>query len=171
MASEELQELGSKIADWAHPELIVYVFGSRVRGDHAPNSDVDIHFGLPSNPSREFTLWWTGQHNQDFSDLKKVLPGPLRILERDAPLCPEIEGGRVVHECRMLDAFFYQRSLRRYLATKCKRGSGTRAGCSSSHSWRRASFTLACSREGYAPSLACSIAAAASVTINCIPEI
>jgi Nucleotidyltransferase domain len=100
MASEELEELASKIADWAHPELTVYVFGSRVRGDHGPNSDVDIHFGLPGGPSREFTCWWTRQNNQDFPDLRKVLPGALGPFERTAPLAPEIEGGRVVHECR-----------------------------------------------------------------------
>jgi predicted nucleotidyltransferase len=98
--SPELLDLARKIADWAHPELTVYVYGSRVRGDNRPDSDVDMHYVLPTRPSSQFTRWWTAQNGQDFADLRKVLPGPPQFLERNDPLYKEIEGGTVLHRDR-----------------------------------------------------------------------
>ena len=43
--SSELRALAEVLADWIEPVLGVpalYLFGSRVRGDHRPDSDVDI---------------------------------------------------------------------------------------------------------------------------------
>jgi hypothetical protein len=68
------------IADWSAPaqDITFYLFGSRVRGDHRPNSDVDLHYVLPPNPTRETTLWWTYQNSVvDFASLRKALPGPI----------------------------------------------------------------------------------------------
>jgi predicted nucleotidyltransferase len=95
-----LVELARAIADWAHPELTIYVYGSRVRGDNRPDSDVDMHYVLPARPSREFTVWWTEQNGHDFADLRKVLPGRPQFLESDDPLYREIEAGTVVHRDR-----------------------------------------------------------------------
>ena len=48
-AAEDLQALASSVAKWIDevPGLpAVYLFGSRVRGDHRPDSDVDIRVYL-----------------------------------------------------------------------------------------------------------------------------
>ena len=100
LPSAELVALARKIADWAHADMTIYVYGSRVRGDHRADSDVDMHYVLPARPSREFTLWWTEQNLQDFADLSRVLPGPPQFLERNDPLDRKIEDGTVVHRDR-----------------------------------------------------------------------
>jgi predicted nucleotidyltransferase len=52
--SEELRKLTKSIADWlsAAPDIKFYVYGSRVRGGHRPDSDVDSvgsRQGLPNH--------------------------------------------------------------------------------------------------------------------------
>jgi predicted nucleotidyltransferase len=45
----ELQALAEILAEWINPAPgipAVYLFGSRVRGDHRPNSDVDVRLYL-----------------------------------------------------------------------------------------------------------------------------
>ena len=45
MATQELKELAKAIAEWASSAPLtvsIFVFGSRVRGDHSPDSDVDL---------------------------------------------------------------------------------------------------------------------------------
>jgi Nucleotidyltransferase domain len=91
------------IADWSAPaqDITFYLFGSRVRGDHRPNSDVDLHYVLPPNPTRETTLWWTYQNSVvDFASLRKALPGPIKWLEQHAPFRSQVEQGKVVHQDR-----------------------------------------------------------------------
>src|SRR5258708_1679975 len=100
MASADLVDLVRKIADWADHSMTIYVFGSRVRGDHRADSDVDMHYVFPARPTREFTLWWTEQNAQSFAELRKVLPGLPQFLERNDPLDREIEGGIVVYRDR-----------------------------------------------------------------------
>jgi predicted nucleotidyltransferase len=80
----ELRALAEILADWADqgPFSFVYLFGSRVRGDHRPNSDVDIRLFLDDvgKDASEVTLrWWQDQNETDFADLKRRLPGPLAI--------------------------------------------------------------------------------------------
>jgi predicted nucleotidyltransferase len=102
-ATNELIELARVIADWAAAggsEMTVYVFGSRVRGDHSSDSDVDIHVRKPTQPSRAFTEWWTAQNLQDFDELRRVLPGRLEPLEPTDPLSTEVEAGKVIHRDR-----------------------------------------------------------------------
>ena len=60
----------------------VYLFGSRVRGDHRPGSDVDLcvildemEDGNPTDPDD----WWDVQQRAGFADLTVVLPGPLEM--------------------------------------------------------------------------------------------
>jgi hypothetical protein len=35
-------------------------------------------------------VWWTEQNSEDFAGLKARLPGPLRILDANAPLVPSV---------------------------------------------------------------------------------
>ena len=82
--SSELDELMTTLANWARDRtVIVYLFGSRVRGDHRSDSDVDI--SVVWRPPRDdaTTEWWAEQNATDFPELKAKLPGPLKILRGD----------------------------------------------------------------------------------------
>jgi predicted nucleotidyltransferase len=51
--SNDLKDLARLLADWAAPAsgVTVYLFGSRVRGDHKADSDVDSAFsGRTASP-------------------------------------------------------------------------------------------------------------------------
>ena|ERR1700730_10046505 len=100
--SPELVELTRAIADWASggPSMTIFLYGSRVRGDHRSDSDVDLHYKLPVHPTSDFTRWWTVQNMEDFAALRAVLPGRLEFLERDDPLLREIEPAPSVHRDR-----------------------------------------------------------------------
>ncbi len=80
----ELRELAEVLADWIEPAPAVpavYLFGSRVRGDHRPDSDVDVRLFLNQwrDVCRATMTWWAEQNETDFADLKSRLPGPLAI--------------------------------------------------------------------------------------------
>src|SRR5262245_45346831 len=76
--NDDLRQLARTLADWAADKSItVYLFGSRVRGDHRPDSDVDI-FIQQGKATRETAVWWTVQNSEDFASLKAKLPGPLK---------------------------------------------------------------------------------------------
>lgn len=98
--TDEVVELAKVIADWLSPapDMTMYVYGSRVRGDHRSDSDVDLHYALPRRPTHKFTVWWTDQNVEDFKSLRQTLPGRLEFLERNDPLGQEIERAEVV--CR-----------------------------------------------------------------------
>jgi len=98
----ELDELARVIADWAAPapSATIYVYGSRVRGDHRPDSDVDIHVAMPLMPGREVVEWWTAENAKDFAELRPKLPGRLEILDPRDPLGQEVEKCKVVHRDR-----------------------------------------------------------------------
>jgi hypothetical protein len=52
----------------------------RVRGDHRPDSDVDIRLYLDRlEADQATTQWWCKQNDIDFVELKARLPGPLAI--------------------------------------------------------------------------------------------
>jgi predicted nucleotidyltransferase len=83
----DLPPLAAIVADWADSAeglLRVFLFGSRVRGDHRPESDVDLYLDLKVdvNPTDEVVDWWTEQNQTEFAALKAALPGPL-ALHRD----------------------------------------------------------------------------------------
>ncbi len=101
-ASQEVRDLAKIIADWSAsaPDFTFYLFGSRVRGDHRRDSDVDLHYILPEAPAHTSTLWWSDQNGAECASLRKVLPGPIKWLERFAPLRMEVEQGKVVHRDR-----------------------------------------------------------------------
>ena len=85
---DELRKLAEVFAEWCEPATglqQVYLFGSRVRGDNRPDSDVDIRIFMEEwRPDAAACQWWTHQNISDFEELKAKLPGPLAI-HRDTP--------------------------------------------------------------------------------------
>jgi predicted nucleotidyltransferase len=61
----------------------VYLFGSRVRGDHRTDSDVDVRVYTNEWDGAETLRWWQTQNETDFAELKSRLPGVLS-LHREA---------------------------------------------------------------------------------------
>jgi predicted nucleotidyltransferase len=98
--NDEVKQLARALADWAADKSVtVFLFGSRVRGDHRPDSDVGVfvQFGAMTEGT---AVWWTEQNSEDFAGLKARLPGPLRILDANAPLVPSVTKGKVVYRDR-----------------------------------------------------------------------
>jgi predicted nucleotidyltransferase len=84
LLSAELSDLAEILADWIKPAPgvpAIYLFGSRVRGDHRPDSDVDVRLFLDEWKSVcDATMrWWNEQNETDFAAVKARLPGPLAI--------------------------------------------------------------------------------------------
>ena len=82
--SSDLVALAKVIADWADawPGLTrVVVFGSRVRGDHRPDSDVDVQIDPKAHvdPTDAGLETWRTLNWESFRSLEDVLPGPLAI--------------------------------------------------------------------------------------------
>ena len=109
--SAELSDLAEILAEWIKPAPgvpAIYLFGSRVRGDHRPDSDVDVRLFLNEwkSVSDATMRWWGEQNESDFADVKSRLPGPLAIHreewdEADAAIregreSPVLTVGRVV---------------------------------------------------------------------------
>jgi predicted nucleotidyltransferase len=86
VVSDELKRLAAVLADWASaaPSARVYLFGSRVRGDHKPTSDVDVFVDFPNADNRDVD-WWTRNNVEDFASVKPLLPGPLKVLDMGDP--------------------------------------------------------------------------------------
>jgi predicted nucleotidyltransferase len=86
MVSDELKTLAETVARWVDdvPGISrVYLFGSRVRGDHRSDSDVDLRLFVDDmGNDNETTIWWDRQNESEFAELKGHLPGPLG-LHRD----------------------------------------------------------------------------------------
>lgn len=94
LATEELRELAKAIADWAAdaPLIVsIFVLGSRVRGDHCPDSDVDICVDCGGSAD-EIAAWRIRNEATGYAALKSVLPGPLKL----APYAV-IARGSIVH--------------------------------------------------------------------------
>jgi predicted nucleotidyltransferase len=81
--AEELRALAEILAEWVDDVpgvTAVYLFGSRVRGDHDSDSDIDVRLYLDEwDVCNATTKWWTEQNKTDFAALKARLPGPLSI--------------------------------------------------------------------------------------------
>ncbi|WP_083856188.1 nucleotidyltransferase domain-containing protein [Reyranella massiliensis] len=77
--SPDLVDLTRVVAAWAAARAVkIYIFGSRVRGDHGPLSDVDLYIDLSeAHKDNETVHWWTRQQETSFADLTPYLPGPL----------------------------------------------------------------------------------------------
>lgn len=89
--SEELAHLAATLADWTipAPNAAVYLFGSRVRGDHRQDSDVDIVVRFPKADHADLD-WWTANNHEYFAGINARLPGPLRILENNDPVSQKV---------------------------------------------------------------------------------
>ena len=89
------------LADWASPApgVTIYFFGSRVRGDHGPASDVDvcIQFGQVGQTAID---WHTRNEEEDYATINRHLPSKLKILERNDPWWQRVVAAEVVHRDR-----------------------------------------------------------------------
>jgi hypothetical protein len=97
---DELDSLARIFAAWSAPApaSVVYLFGSRVRGDHRPDSDVDFHLHYASPVDIATALWATDQHGTDFAVLRPLLPGPLGLLDpQDKVAASHVMKARMVH--------------------------------------------------------------------------
>jgi predicted nucleotidyltransferase len=85
--TEELKALAGTIADWAEDiTAVVYIHGSRVRGDHRPDSDVDLHIAWNYADMDDYSkTWWGKETDDDFKTINSRLPGPLHILDQRDP--------------------------------------------------------------------------------------
>jgi hypothetical protein len=84
IVNRQLLDLVDVLADWIEPApniAAIYLFGSRVRGDHRSDSDVDVRLFLDEwgNIDGRDKEWWLNQNEADFEVLKAKLPGPLAI--------------------------------------------------------------------------------------------
>jgi predicted nucleotidyltransferase len=100
IAVGDLRPLAETLAEWADaaPDVpAVYLFGSRVRGDHRADSDVDVRLHLGSwkyDPLGVTAKWWLLQILTNFAGLKVRLPGPLHLhREREDDVDPAIRVG------------------------------------------------------------------------------
>ena len=99
--SDELEALAKILADWASPApgATLYLFGSRVRGDHKQASDVDVSVEFKAATDAEVT-WWAQINDDLFAIINSRLPGPLQILEEDDPVTAKVRSSPVVYRDR-----------------------------------------------------------------------
>jgi hypothetical protein len=97
----DLKDLADLFADWAVPAsgVTIYLFGSRVRGDHTSASDVDVCFRW-ENPGDADAHSWTSGNQDDFKAIKQKLPGPLKILEQHDPFWMRVVATEIVYQDR-----------------------------------------------------------------------
>jgi predicted nucleotidyltransferase len=71
----ELIEIAQLTRDWAKllPFQRVYIFGSFVRGDNRPDSDLDIAIEFATTFDSGSVANWKRQNQTDFKDLKRAL--------------------------------------------------------------------------------------------------
>jgi hypothetical protein len=92
MVTQQLEELAKAIADWAASAPLtvsIFLFGSRVRGDHGPNGDVELSIDCGGS-GYEIAAWQAHNEETDYAALRGILPGPLK-------LAPFIARGSLVH--------------------------------------------------------------------------
>jgi predicted nucleotidyltransferase len=101
VVTSQLAALAKTLADWAvpAPAAVIYLYGSRVRGDHRAESDVDICVEFP-NPKTEDVQWWTHHNQDDFQQIGTQVGAKIQLLERNAPLRPDVLNGPIVHQDR-----------------------------------------------------------------------
>jgi predicted nucleotidyltransferase len=99
--AQELRDLAAVLADWCTPApaATLFLFGSRVRGDHRPDSDVDVSiaWGRISDADMD---WWMKNNQELFVTIDGKLPGKLQILEENDPVTLRVRSAPVVHHDR-----------------------------------------------------------------------
>lgn len=100
-AAGELQELAKVVADWAAPSpgARVYLFGSRVRGDHGSDSDVDVYVEF-DNASGDDMKWWIANQRDAFDEIQKLLPFEFNTLDPRDPFSRQIVAAPVAYRDR-----------------------------------------------------------------------
>jgi len=90
---DELSSLMEAISAWSRPSkgLLFYIYGSRVRGDHRFDSDVDLYIRITADVDNPTGDWLTKQNEADFETLKATLPGRLELLDGPESLKRAIE--------------------------------------------------------------------------------
>ena len=98
--------LARVVADWARDARLaeVYLYGSRVRGDHEPDSDVDLCFAFPVRDPG-IMAWWELNQLTRFALLELKLGERVRALPLKGPIAEEVRKAaldpeRVVHQDR-----------------------------------------------------------------------
>ena len=61
----------------------IYLYGSRVRGDHHADSDVDIFVDWPSDLNARFVDWWTRENGDLWKTISHALGARAEILDPD----------------------------------------------------------------------------------------
>jgi predicted nucleotidyltransferase len=100
MQPVDLLPLATMLSRWADGIPVigkVILFGSRVRGDHRPDSDVDVRVEFDYSNPQVSIAEWMAENDSDFADLKSLLPGALQLHQEqyDAAL-PHIRTGQVI---------------------------------------------------------------------------
>ena len=100
----DLVELARTLAEWVAPapSVTIYLFGSRVRGDHRSDSDVDIVVRFGTSPTTADVTWWSSVNADLFASINARLPGPLQILENDDHLVQEVLSAPEVYRDRQV---------------------------------------------------------------------
>ena len=107
MSNAELAALAEIIARWVDPAPgvpSVFLFGSRVRGDHRPDSDVDVRLYLEEwtfNDNGATVRWWTEQQATAYAELQRQLPGRLDLGR--SRMDPDRGADREIAEARKRD--------------------------------------------------------------------
>lgn len=86
----ELIGLASILAEWSeNTTATVYLFGSRVRGDHRDDSDVDIVIDFAGGNALT-SEWWERNQADHFACISTQLPGQLHCQPLGDPMCRKV---------------------------------------------------------------------------------
>jgi hypothetical protein len=84
--TDDFKRLATILADWAAdaPAATLYVFGSRVRGDHRPDSDLDviIQWDYQAMAPADHD-WWQKNCAEDFATIDAALGARLHFPDPD----------------------------------------------------------------------------------------
>ena len=116
VANPDLARLASVVADWASDArpAKVYLYGSRVRGDHDPSSDVDLCFTFPVRDVAVMA-WWELNCLTRFAVLELKLGKPVHALDPKDPIGEKVRQAafdpeRVAHQDRNVTCVWLPRA-------------------------------------------------------------
>lgn len=81
-----LERLAGIIAEWARPFSVVktvYIFGSRVREDHNPDSDLDVAVKFDPSQGKTITTPFDDEFKSGWTILKSMLPYGIKLEMHD----------------------------------------------------------------------------------------
>jgi predicted nucleotidyltransferase len=95
----KLEEAVQIVAAWAASEPLVreaYIFGSRVRGTHRPDSDIDIAVKINKQPGDESEyVCWAFEGDRLTERLQKLIPVKVQLEWYDPIETPHVRMGIV----------------------------------------------------------------------------